>query len=51
MDATSAAAAAVEMDAGAAFAPSVWGDFFVTYVPPPTEVCHAMHSFLSAHLV
>ncbi|KAF7034320.1 hypothetical protein CFC21_045353 [Triticum aestivum] len=37
MDATSAAAAAVEMDAGAAFAPSVWGDFFVTYVPPPTE--------------
>lgn len=24
------------------FAPSVWGDFFVTYVPPISQVC--MHA-------
>ncbi|KAE8769546.1 terpene synthase [Hordeum vulgare] len=37
MDTISAAATAEKMDASAAFAPSVWGDFFVTYVPPPTQ--------------
>jgi hypothetical protein len=24
-------------DGGCAFAPSVWGNFFATYVPPPTQ--------------
>jgi hypothetical protein len=29
-------------DDGGAFAPSVWGDFFATYVPPPTQAWQLM---------
>ncbi|XP_047072519.1 eudesmanediol synthase-like [Lolium rigidum] len=40
--ATAAASSPAKIDADrngtAAFAPSVWGDFFATYVPPPTQV-------------
>ena len=36
--------AAGGVDTSEKFAPSVWGDFFVTYVPPISQVC--MHACL-----
>jgi hypothetical protein len=33
-------ATAADMTGHDEFAPSVWGDFFVTYVPPVSQACN-----------
>jgi hypothetical protein len=53
--ATAAASSPAKIDADrngtAAFAPSVWGDFFATYVPPPTQAWQWRHSLLCLNLL